>query len=640
VGAQGGALSGPSGLLTVPTAEVLAEGEIRAGTSRHDALAAGADFDNHLFAIGFAPGLEIGGRLTDFPAGLTNDLSLHAKVALRFDNGLALAAGAQDIGGEARNFRSRYAVATLPWRALNFTAGYGFGPDVLDGALAGVEWRPASFIGLYTEYDGDEVNPGLRLRSAPLWGGLRIAANVGHRGATDEVEGGIEFTLPLGRKPAPLPEPQARAVASAPPAGGPTPEAQWQAERPALPPASPLADGAELRAALDLLGFEAVRTGTRDGRVLVVALENRRYNHAAADGIGLALGVIAMRAPPDIDRIELALSAYGAPQVVVGVPAQAYRDFLRDGVAAPALLDVRYGAPDRSVSWHNRRPALRAAELVVEPVLRTFVATEFGMIDAGVGARARFTAPLGHGLIAHIGAQAPIARTDDFRDGGNFEGFGPEASLDQLLIQYVHQPAPAWTSLWSVGTLQVFQVDLRLAGVEQLWTSPEGRHRFNAKLMLLDAAEQHRVALGGYTWFDAIRRYSASVTAGQFYAEDSGARIDVQRYFGDTIAGVFLKVQSDDSMAGGFQMSVPLTPRRDRMPDGVQVKGARRWGHSLQTTLNLADGSNALRPLMLYEPVTDLDLRRDFLDSNRLGPAFLRGELARLREAYLLWGSP
>jgi len=149
----------------------------------------------------------------------------------------------------------------------------------------------------------------------------------------------------------------------------------------------------------------------------------------------------------------------------------------------------------------------------------------------------------------------------------------------------------------------------------------------------------HRVLLAGYTWFDPARRFSAGVTGGRFYANDTGVRFELNRYFDDTIAGVFLKVESDDNMAGGFQISLPLTPRRDAPPTGVQVKGARRWGHSLQTTLNRADRTNALKPLLLYEPVLDFDLRRDFLDSNRLGPAWLRDQLPCMREAYGLWGA-
>jgi hypothetical protein len=621
----------------VPTAEVLDEGAVRAAASRHDAIPENDGVDNYLFTVGFLPGLELGGRAADFGFGQTNDLSFHAKYAYRFDSGFALAVGGQDIGGEARNFRSRYAVATLPWRSLKFTAGYGAGPDVLDGAIGGIEWRPWSFLGVYAEYDAEEVNPGLRLQSAPLWAGLRIGANVGHRGARDEVEGGVQVTIPLGRSPSPAPSarplPAARGeVTTDEESPLPAQRGEGQGEGP-----GPADNGASLRATLESLGFESIRTALR-GDVLVVSLENRRYNHAAADGIGLALGTIATRAPPGVARVELALSSYGVPQVVVATAPAAYREFLRDGAAAPDLLEVRYGAAEAPARWHNSAAPLDAAELVLEPVLRTFVATEYGMLDVGLGARARLTAPLGHGVVGHLGVQAPLLLTDDFRDGENFASVGPEAGLDQFMVQYAHKPAPSWTSLWSFGLMQVFQADLRVSAVEQLWASPQGRHRLHAKLMLLDAADTHKVALGGYTWFDATRRWSATLTGGRFYANDTGARLDVSRYFGDTIAGVFWKVEAEDNMAAGFQLSLPLTPRRDAMPSGVQVKGARRWGHSLQTTINLADGTNALRPLLLYEPVTDLDLRRDFLDSSRLSPEWLRGELGRMREAYLLWG--
>jgi hypothetical protein len=399
-------------------------------------------------------------------------------------------------------------------------------------------------------------------------------------------------------------------------------------------------DAAALRSALEDLGFESVRTGSRDGVVLVVSLENRRYNHAAADGIGLALGAIATRAPPQVERIELMLVAYGVPQLLVATSPQAYRDFLRDGAAAPGLLDVRYSnRAEGAVRWHNSAAYLEAAELVVEPLLVTYLGTEFGMMDAAVGARARFTVPLAAGAVAHLGIQAPLLLSDDFRDGRNFASTGPEAGVDQLLMQYAHKPAPSWTSLWSFGLTQVFQTDFRVLGTEQAWTSPQGRHRLHAKLLALSAEQGRQVALGGYTWLDATRRYSAGITGGQFYNEDNGVRLDLMRYFDDTIAGLFLKVEADDSMAGGFQLSLPLTPRRDAMPRGVQVKGARRWAHSKQTTLNLADGTNALRPFMLYEPLMDLDLRRDFLDSGRLGPAWLREQLPRMREAWLLWGS-
>jgi hypothetical protein len=627
----------------VPTAEVLDEGSVRLGLNAHDALPGEDGVVNHLFSIGFAPGLELGGRIAQprsFGAG--SDLSFNAKLSIpTFDGGPSLAIGGQDLGGEAQNYRSRYAVATWPWRTLRFTAGYDWGPDVLDGTLGGIEWRPWPFLGAYAEYDTQELNPGLKLQSPPLWAGLRIGANAGWRAATDEVEGGIELSIPLGRRPGVIPAgvipSEARDLLDEiPPRFAPRDDTGLARDDTGLA----RDDTGALRAALEQLGFEAVRTGSKPGNVLAVSLENRRYNHSSADAIGLALGTVAARAPAQVERIELTLSAYGVPQVTVATGAKAYRDFLRDGAAPENLLEVRYSDGARGVSWHNRAARLAAPELVIEPVLRTFVATEFGVLDAGLGARARLTAPLGGGAVAHLGVQAPLALSDDFHDGRNFAPFAPEGGLDLLLIQYAHKLSPEWTWLWSVGRTQVVRADLGVLGLDQAWTSPAGRHRLGARLMTLDSGTaRHNVALGGYTWFDAARRYSAGVTGGRFYAGDSGFRLDLNRYFGDTIAGLFLKVESEDNMAGGFQLSVPLTPRRDAAPRGLQVKGPRRWGHSLQSTLNLADRSNSLKPLLLYEPAMDFDLARDFLDSGRLGPGYLREQLPRMREAYQLWGS-
>lgn len=201
--ADGAALSGPTGLLTVPTAQVLAEGEVRLGANQHDSVPRYDGVLNYLVTVGFAPGLELGGRVAQtggFDSGDLNDLSLNAKLRLwQFDFGPSIAVGGQDIGGEAQNFRSRYAVATWPWRQLAFTAGYEWGPDLPTGALGGIEWRPFSALGIYAEYDTEEVNPGFKLQSPPLWGGLRVGANAGWRSGSEEVEGGIELSIQIGR---------------------------------------------------------------------------------------------------------------------------------------------------------------------------------------------------------------------------------------------------------------------------------------------------------------------------------------------------------------------------------------------------------------------------------------------------------
>lgn len=644
---------GTTGLLNVPTAEVQPEGTARSGWSYHDPRPGTLeDIDDYFLSLGFLSWLEVTGRIAEGEytlGGGIRDLSFNAKARLALPGGAALAVGGTDIGGDAQNFRSTYAVATLPWHSLHVTAGYGAGPDVLDGAFGGIEWRPWEYAGVLVEHDSEDFNGGVKLRSPAFAGGWRVGGNVGYRRQTEDVEYGAHVELPLGREAPPLPSrrtegsgPPTAPVAAAESARDPEAPADSKPEpAPApLPPAN-----AGLRAALLALGFEDVRVGVRGSSTQVVRLENRRYNHSATDGIGLALATIAQRADARIERIELTLFTYGVGQATIEVPAAAYRAFLddpaahADGVRAALVARPVDGVPT-GVTWDPApRAGLEGAELVAEPVLRTFYATEYGLLDAAFGVRARLTAPLARGLLVNVAAQAPVAESGDYDEGRNFEGFAIEPGFDLALLQYLHKAGPQWSWLWSAGRSQVLQSDLDTGALEQLWTSRDGRHQLRTRFMALHGRErEHHVALAGYAWHDPVLDYAIGVTGGRFYAGDAGLRLEASRWFGDTQATLFVRGASGDDIAAGVALSLPLTPRRDAAPGFVQVKGPRRWGHSLATTLNDANTSNRLRPLLLYEPQLDLDLRRDFGDAGRLGEATLRDEVPRLYEAAELWG--
>ena len=113
-------LDGAVGLLTVPTAETLADGTASLGGARYNPQPAVLG-PSHVasLALGFFPALELGDNVVDTP-GTLRDLSLNAKLRLlKFDGGAAIAVGGQDFGGQHQLFRSRYAVATAT-RAVFF----------------------------------------------------------------------------------------------------------------------------------------------------------------------------------------------------------------------------------------------------------------------------------------------------------------------------------------------------------------------------------------------------------------------------------------------------------------------------------------------------------------------------------------
>lgn len=644
------ALDGSSGLLNVPHAEVLDEGAASFQYSRiHADLARSLQSEIWYAGVGLAPGLELGGRAiaTALRAG-RRDLSLDARYRLPFEfGGVRFALGVQDLGGAERLLPREYLVATWSMATLALSAGYGDGRNVLDGPFAGLAWRPWSSVAAIVEHDAEDVNAGLKL-VAPLWAGWRLGVTGAWRGGIDAEEYALNLSLPLGgAKPRPgaaAPAPLAPPVPVAAPAAEAGAEATGAAAAAVVLPGgsgsrreAPADADAGLRARLEELGFEAVRVGRRAPATLVVRLENRRYNHAAADGLGLALGVIERRADAAIRQVELYLFTYGVPQLRV----RAARGHGR--IHEAAFVDGI--ADEGAIAWSG--PATRAAalELVVEPLLRWAVATEHGLLDYGLGARARLTAPLATGLLANVGAQAPLARSDDFAAARPFEDLAPRGGVDLALLQYLHGPAPGWSLLWSAGRARVFRIDAQALALDQAWSPGDGRHRFRARLMALrhDLATRE-LALVGYDWTDPRRAYGVGLTAGRFYLGDAGVRLDLERHFGDTVVGLFYKFASPDDQAAGAALSLPLTPRRDARPRGLQLKGARRWAHSLGTTLNAPpnatspNGTNPIRPLLLYEPVLDLDLERDILDAGRLGPAYLDAQAARLRQAYGLWG--
>lgn len=637
------ALDGGSGLLNVPHAGVLEEGVASFQYSRfHPDLARHLQTESWYAGLGFAPGLELGGRAiaTALRSG-RRDLSVDAKYRLPFDvGGVRFALGAQDLGGAERLLPREYAVATWALPTLALSIGYGHGRNVLDGPFGGVEWRPWPFVAAVVEHDAEDLNGGLKL-SAPLRANWRLGVTGAWRGALEAEEYAVHLAIPLGGE---KPRPSARASPDTP---HPDPLLRAaregeDAEAFASPPAGGSGhaegggdEGRALRDKLESLGFEAVRIGRRPPDTLVVRLENRRYNHAAADGLGLALGVIERLAAPQSRNIELYLFTYGVPQLRI----TAARGQARSYAFVDAIAD------DGAIAWEGAATRASAFELVVEPLLRWGVATEHGLLDYGLGARARLTAPLATGLLANVGAQIPVARSDDFAPGRPFEDLAPRGGIDVALLQYLHTPAPGWSLLWSAGRTRIFRIDARAVALDQAWSPGDGRHRFRAKLMALhhDLATRE-LALAGYNWLDARRAYGIGVTAGRFYLGDAGARLDVERYFGDTIVGLFYKFASPDDQAGGVVLSLPLTPRRDQRPRWLQLKGARRWAHSLGTTLNAPptatspNGANPIRPLLLYEPILDLDLERDIHDAGRLSAEYLHANGPRMQQAYERWG--
>ena len=157
---------------------------------------------------------------------------------------------------------------------------------------------------------------------------------------------------------------------------------------------------------------------------------------------------------------------------------------------------------------------------------------------------------------------------------------------------------------------------------ELMWTPGGGNHRFLLKQAYLSSSDLQApyqgngVYLGAYRYFFGPLDLYMEGTAGQFLDQDRGFSIELKRFFGDTAFSLYYKnswteakanVESERVQMGGFQISIPLTPRRDmKSIASVQVKGTNEWNYAQETMLvksgkpNYVDKSIGLDPQMAY----------------------------------------
>ena len=188
-------LTGTSGLLTIPTGNIINDGEVYIGVSYLPEVELTRYNFNHssltpFISIGFLPFLEISVRSTypvdGFEYSATGDRmpSLRIKVLSEKELWPAVAIGVHDFfgvfgGTDAVHFNSLYIVTSKMFvqnRTIGFAATIGYGSEIIKanghqfvGLFGGLE-ATISFaknyfdMSLITEYDGKKFNTGSRIK--------------------------------------------------------------------------------------------------------------------------------------------------------------------------------------------------------------------------------------------------------------------------------------------------------------------------------------------------------------------------------------------------------------------------------------------------------------------------------------------
>lgn len=662
--AQGLNATGVVGGLSIPHAHALGNGTLAFGLGNPlepQAVTQSSRAVSHVLGVGLTPGVDLVGRFaeystrdaTGFLLGGRSDLSANLKFSLPLSDGpesTRLALGVNDVAGGATMFRAAYGVLTQPWGPWTATLGVGIGRErvlagtrqPLDGIFGGIDYRLApgllpGVLAMSAEHDGRQLLAGVRWISPRLMtlGGARLSGAVHRTKDRGAMPGGTSLGLflevPFGQDQA-----ASSAVTTAPASAQPPPEAATESAPARL---------GRLKAALVEAGLEKVRVGRTDTH-WVIEYQNRRYGHHELDAIGLVLGLAAQAAPAEVERIILSALKSGQPVLTLGVSAQAWRIFVRDGRVGPLResLQVQRGSgfDPRRVDWISDRPgpaSLLQVRLV--PQFAYTVGTEFGAFDYSLALRASATAPLWTGAQLLIHTQQRVAVSDQAREGGVF------ATLRQPQgVQTVALHQTLWLGRRAVlgGAVGVFEHDAPGLEGEALMFVP-GRDDV-VRLRGRQLERRPGMPAGGqmqqwasYRWVPQFGGWARDtwVEVGlQRYPDQSrGPLLTVSRWWGDFGAHLTYRKGGARQYAG-LELSFPLTPRAAPMSGPVQILGASQWRTGLRTRITDSNApGNWVEPGIVRDFASAWDIELNSLEAGRLGERYIAEHLPRLREAYL-----
>ncbi|MCZ0924035.1 YjbH domain-containing protein [Vibrio diabolicus] len=624
------------------------------------------DLDSLKFSFGLLEGLEAHARIVtktyncrsflEPDCGGVRDLSMSFKYQLPkwWDiDSLNLAVGIQDLGGAANKFNTNYIVAdyTADFAPVRFSAGYGVSDidlGVMNGVFGGVEYQPLSFLQFTAEYDAVEFNSSVKLFTPEellpydMTASLSYQIYSGHE--TDEQNiWNVALSVPLITDYTRSRE-YARSNVSL-------------MDRLSLEQSK--ADNASISALVSALrneGFVNIQVGTLNQSV-VVALENRRYNHNQMDGLGVAMGIIsshfsansAQEMGLSSDRVELMLLANQKPVVSVQTDAVCYQSFVNGSAACDDIQINTQNLSDKLklVEWKTERVNSGAlnSQLVLSPMVRHGVATEYGVYDYSFAMSSNLYTFLWSGAAVDIRHILPLAESDDFEEGGYFEDSAYENEIDRAMVhQFFRLPYVDVANQVSLGLLKTDYVGARS---ESAWFSPSGAHALGLEMSYfqhMDEKDKNGYAnpdrqtfLTRYTFSMPEWDWQFNATAGEFWKGDVGAKFTTSHWFEDIEVSASYQVtkfnDTDEEQFVTVAVKLPLTPWRDMSPGLLQVRGNEAYDFNVST--RVGNDANYLSTEQGDELVMDNSMLRRYFNRGRYGSDYFEENKIRMRNAYL-----
>ena len=679
--------NGYTGLINTPSAEVLDTGIIDIGYNNQLDFR-GAKYEdghNYIFSAGLFDGLEVNGQIAansmndnmfyNEGRGQLRDLSFNAKYQIPYipENWFSLAIGAKDIGGAANNYETYYAVASKEFGDFRFSAGMATSERLtgqMDGVFAGIEWQPFDWFTLQAEHDGEAENAAARITIPKKWlydvGTLTLTSRFYSSSDFDEQNTywGVNFSTPLtssvkhrSAEAAPQPINMQSTVVN-------RPESHYLiAKKSAIknnaleaqsshditrhvaqhrteennPPKSVNRQVASLKAKLAQDGFENLLVGFNQQNQIVVQFENSIFNRNDVDAFGLVLGRIAEYITPINAQFNVVLAKYDIPLMSITGKVNNYREFIEGDITPDLNITKGALAMPKGVTWvgltRTNSPYFKP-RVTFGPALTNTYATELGVYDFSLALRADVEFPLWHGAGVMAGGQVHVANSDDFDKDAPFRRLREKTGIDRAVF---YQTLELPFGLYNQTQVGFFKETYDYTGItnETTWLSEAGRHKITANVGYFEYEDyqgdrDYKTLSYQYNWVE--QDITLHATAGEFWSEDTGAKIESRFWFGDSYLSIFLEDTAVRKV--GLAFSIPLTPRKDmNVTRFGQVKGNEAWRHTAST--QIGQSHNQLVFNQGYIPTTAISLDKTFLNQGRMSSDYIYGNLSRLKDVYI-----
>lgn len=622
--------------------------------------------DSIKVSFGLIEGLEAHGSIVTYDynsncfktgCGGIRDLSLSLKYQVpNFwgNENLDFALGMQDVGGAANKLMTNFAVADYTFNALPLRISAGFGQSeerlmgVLDGPFGGFEYQPFDFVQIVGEYDSVEFNSSIKVFTPDNLLPNDITASLSYQiYSGHESDGSSVWSAALSM---PLITEYSRSRDYA--KNNMTLMDRLVVEQNKAQQASI----SSLVSALKNEGFVNVQVGVSNDKV-VVAVENRRYNHNQVDGLGVALGIVSshlgQNAAQDIgaasDQFELVMLANQKPVVSVLSDANCYQSFVNGSAACDDIQFITRDLPERfdMVDWKTERvnSGTLDSQIVLSPMVRHGFATEYGVYDYSFAMSSNLYTYLWSGAAIDVRHILPLAESDDFEEGGYFEDSAYENEIDRAMVhQFFRLPYVDIANQVSLGLVKSDYIGARS---ESAWFSQSGNHELGLEMSYFQHQDEkdkngyanpdRQTFLTRYTFSMPEWDWQFNATAGEFWKGDVGAKFTTSHWFEDIEVSASYQVtkfnDTDEEQFVTVSVKLPLTPWRDMSPGVIQVRGNEAYDFNVTT--RVGNDANYLAAGQGDELVMDNSMLRRYFNRGRYGQEYFEQNKLRIRNAYL-----